>query len=66
MKNFLEKFVFGVVYVITIGSSIRMYADMVFNSKEINAGVVFNLFVVGMCLVFLSVVSFFLLFSKRD
>lgn len=31
MKNFLEKFVFGVVYVITIGSSIRMYADMVFN-----------------------------------
>jgi len=65
MKNFLEKLVLGFLYVVTIGSCIRMYIDLIVHSKSIGAGVWFNLFVVGLCLVFLSVIAFFLLFTKR-
>lgn len=66
MKNLLEKFVLAFLYLFTIGSCIRMYADLVLRHEQMTAGVVFHLFVVGLCLVFLSVVSFVLLFTKQS
>lgn len=66
MKKFLEKLVLGFLYAVTVGSSIQMFAKLISDTKEFSFSAIVNLVVVGFCLSFLAVLSFILLFTKRQ
>jgi hypothetical protein len=65
MKKLTEKVILTFCYVVTIIASIRMYANLIADTEKLTMSVVFNLVIVGLGLVFLSVMAFILLFTKR-
>lgn len=66
MKNFFEKLVLGFLYGVTVWSSIKMYAKLISDTQVFSFSAVVNLVVIGFCLSFLAVLSFILLFTKRQ
>ena len=65
MKKLVEKVILAFCYLVTITASIRMYASLIMGTEKLTTGVIINLIVVGVGLVFLSVMAFILLFTKR-
>jgi hypothetical protein len=65
MKKIVEKVVLAFCYMVTITASIRMYVSLIMGTEKLTTGVVINLIVVGVGLLFLSVMAFILLFTKR-
>jgi hypothetical protein len=65
MKKLVEKVILAFCYLVTINASIRMYASLIMDTEKLTTPVVFNLIIVGFALVFLSVMAFILLFTKR-
>ena len=65
MKKLTEKVILTFCYAVTIIASIRMYASLIADTEKLTTSVVFNLIIVGLGLVFLSVMAFILLFTKR-
>jgi hypothetical protein len=65
MRKLVEKVVLAFCYVVIVGSCINGYAYMISDTEKLTPLVVFNLIVIGLGLVFLSVMAFILLFTKR-
>jgi len=65
MKKLVEKLVLVFCYVVIVGSCINGYGYMISDTAKLTTLVVFNLIVVGLCLLFLSTITFILLFTKR-
>lgn len=66
MKNLFEKLVLGFLYVVTIGSVVRMYAQLISDTEEFTLSAFINLAVIGIIFLFLAVLSFILLFTKKQ
>ncbi len=65
MKKLVERVILAFCYLVTITASIRMYASIIMDTEELTASSLFNLVIVGFGLMFLSVMAFILLFTKR-
>jgi hypothetical protein len=65
MKKLVEKLVLAFCYVVIVGSCINGYGYMISDTEKLTPLVVFNLIIIGIGLVFLSLMAFILLFTKR-
>jgi hypothetical protein len=64
MKNLFEKLVLAFLYVVTMGATLRMYAELISETKEFTLSALFNLLVIGIIFLFLGILSFIMLFTK--
>jgi hypothetical protein len=64
MRKLVEKLVLAFCYVVIVGSCINGYAYAI-SEEKLTPLVVFNLIIVGICLLFMSAMVFILLFTKR-
>lgn len=61
----LEKVLLTLCYLFTIGASIKIYTKMIQDTPEFTLSSIIDLVFVGFMLLFLSVMAFILLFTKR-
>lgn len=61
----LEKVLLTICYLFTIGASIKIYTKMLQDTPEFTLSSIIELVFVGFMLLFLSVMAFILLFTKR-
>lgn len=61
----LEKVLLTLCYLFTAGASIKIYTKLLMDAPEYTFGVVVDLVFVGFILLFLCVMAFVLLFTKR-
>ena len=61
----IEKVLLTLCYLFTMGASIKIYTKLLMDTPEYTFGVVVNLVFVGFMLLFLCVMAFVLLFTKR-
>lgn len=61
----LEKVLLTICYLFTIGASIKIYTKMLQDTPEFTLSSIIDLVFVGFMLLFLSVMAFILLFTKR-
>jgi hypothetical protein len=61
----VEKVLLTMCYLFTIGASIKMYTDLIQDTPEYTLGAIINIVFIGFMLLFLCVMAFILLFTKR-
>lgn len=61
----VEKILLTMCYLFTIGASIKMYTKLLQETPEYTFGAIINVVFIGFMLLFLCLMAFILLFTKR-